>query len=157
MNRRGTISQAQQAGQTRRSNRRGMILLELVIGLSLFAVASIFVLDGLTASVRGVDTARMEADAADLCVTVFSEIQMGQVEMVDSGPNAFEDEQLADWTWEVVVVQQEDLADVPQLKQVEVIIARTESEYKHRVAKLLWEDPNAALEEDEEVEAGVLP
>ena len=154
MNRRFDNSTAA-AHRLRRRPGQGMILLELVIGLSIFVIASVFVLDGLTASLRGVSRARWEAEASDLSVTVFSQIHMGQLEMVDAGPNAFEEEQDADWTWQLTVVDPEDLTDFPQLKHVEVLIARVDGEYSHRVAKLLWEDPNAALEEEDEAE--VLP
>ena len=89
--------------QTTRPNARprachGAVLLEVVLALSLFVMTTSFVLTGLNASIRSVAQTRMEADAGDLAVTALSQVQMGLYEMVDTGPEAFDEPNLEAWT-----------------------------------------------------------
>jgi len=123
---------------------RGAILLEIVIGIGLFVLTAAFVLTGLNASVRATRSAHLDADAADLCVSVLSHIQMGEVAMVSDGPWPFDEPVSPDWTWEVVV---NDVTDDPlqltQLRQVEVTIRHANENVTQRLTQLMWENPEA--------------
>jgi len=120
---------------------RAAVLLEVVLALSLFVMTTSFVLTGLNASIKSVTQTRIEAEAADLAVTALSQVQMGLYEMVDTGPEAFDAQNLEAWTWQMIVTDLEDRQDLPQLKQVQIIIAH-EQGYEHRLLHLVWDDPN---------------
>ncbi len=141
-----------------RGRRRGAILLEVVVGLSLVVVAAVFILDGLNTSLRSTRRASLEATAADLQVTITSFLQMGVVEMVNDGPRAFEDPLPIDhvidpnWTWELVVSELSTESAVPpemapDLRQVQVVIRHEEEDYVLRSTRLMRVPP---LEEEEE-------
>lgn len=123
-----------------------MILLEIVVAMTLFFIGSMFVLDAMTTSSVAVAMAQREAEAADLAVTVMSEVQLGLHELVDAGPEPFEDEALAEWTWEIRVLDSTDHPDLVQLKQIEVIIRHESSELVYRRAMQWWENPNPPQE-----------
>lgn len=127
----------------RRGGGRGAILLEVVIALGLFAMAAVFVLDGLNASVRGVRLAQLEATATDLSVTIDSYLRMGGLPLVTSGPEAFTEPIDDQWSWQVVVNDAPDQQLLPQLKQVEIIIRREVDGFTHRTNRLIWESPLA--------------
>ena len=55
----------------------GSILLEVVLALVLFAAAATVIGIALNSSIASVDRLRLGAQAADLAVTVFSELQLG--------------------------------------------------------------------------------
>ena len=82
------------------TRRRGAVLLEVILAVVLFAATAGVLASGLQWSVRMVSDMRLEGQAADLAVTVLSLIQIGQIDAVTSGPNAFDWPDDA-WTWEV--------------------------------------------------------
>ena len=106
---------------SRASARRfGTILLEVVLAVTLFVAMAAVI---LTAVGRATDAAvrmRLRAQAADLAVTLMSELRMGLVECVDAGPAGYSSERLADWTWQVDV---EPIADPIRARQVKAIVA----------------------------------
>jgi type II secretory pathway pseudopilin PulG len=133
VSRRGVLT----AGEDRRS-RRGTILLEVVIALGLFFVTAAVVFGGLSSSL---DTARrliVRARAADMAVTKLSEIRLGLFEIADDGPNSYEDDDLADWTWEIVTeyLESDVLLEVQEV-QVEVIIKHISSGQEYRLVRVL--------------------
>ena len=114
--------------RTTRSNRtprgrRGVVLLEIVLASGLFATAALVVLAGLNSCYRAVEDMQLEATAADLAVSKLSEIRMGLLAAEDDGPNEYEVEELAGWTWEIVTADTESPIEGPQLKQITIIIA----------------------------------
>jgi len=125
---------------------RGTILMEVVLALALFFVSGAIVFAGLSASFGAVDRLRMQAQAADLAVSLFSEIEMGEVEPVNDGPNAYEEESLADWTWQVVATPMElsSLA-APPMRQVEVIVRNKDGRTICRLRRLVEEPDEAGL------------
>jgi len=119
--------------------RAGVALLEVVLALALFFGVSVAILAGLSACVRSARDVRLEAEAADLAITLLSEMQLGAVEIEDAGPVAYEDETLQDWTWQVVVTPVVgNLTDL-ELTRVEIIIRNTPNDYTHRLYHLLTE------------------
>ena len=106
----------------------GVILMEVILALALFMAAGAVVFGALSASANAVNDLRLQAQAADLAVTKLSEIQMGLLEAIDDGPNAFTEEGLEEWTWQIVTASMEDEPfAAAELKQVEIIIAHKPS------------------------------
>lgn len=127
-----------------RSHRRraGSVLLEVVIAASLFFIAGIFVMDGLNSAIRGVSTIKLEAEAMDLAVTTFSEVQMGLTPLQSVGPVGVAFSGAEGWTYELVVSGLEDALDMPQLKKLEIIVRNEEKGFTHRTTHLVWDNPN---------------
>src|SRR5258708_4398278 len=90
------------AGRTRRRHRQeGAVLLEVILALVLFVAAAAVLTSGLSSSLDGVERLRLNTHAADLAVTVLSELQLGIKSLALSGPQQFE-APLDAWTWELV-------------------------------------------------------
>ena len=123
--------------------RRGVVLLEVVLSLALFFMASLVVLAGLNAALRTAQRVQLTAEASDLAVSLLSEVHMGLVPPLDDGPNVYEDERLVDWTWEIATERvEETLAlDLPELVRVEVIIRHAPSGYVYRIGELVTDEP----------------
>ena len=120
---------------------RGVALLEVVLGLALFFGVAVAILAGLSACVRSATDMRLEAQAADLAITLLSEMQLGAIDIEDAGPMAYEDETLADWSWEVVVTPVVGTLTELELTRVEIVIRNTPHDYTHRLYHLLAESP----------------
>jgi len=123
-----------------------MILLEVVLAMMLFFGGALVILAGLNSSLSGIQRVQIEARAADLAVTLLSEVQMGMVQLVSDGPSSYEDPALAGWTWEISVVpfeeQQLDL-ELPQFQRVEVTIRNESSGYATSLSILMTDEPLA--------------
>lgn len=119
---------------------RGVALLEVVVALSIFFMAAMFVMDGLNSSLRAVHRAQVEADAADLAATILADIQIGILEIKNDGPFIVNEELYPGWTYEVVVTGIDDLPDLPLLKRVEVIVRNDPEEFTYRTTQLIWDD-----------------
>jgi len=120
----------------RSADAAGIVLLEVVLALTLFFAAASIILVGTNRSIRAVDMLRREAQAADLAVTLLSEIQMGLLEPTDAGPEAYE-EPLEDWMWEVVTNDFEEQFVEEGLTQLEIVITHTPSGYTRRLVQWL--------------------
>lgn len=113
------------------------VLLEVVLALTIFVGMAMAVLAGLSTSVRSARRVGLETRAADLAVTLFSEMKLGLVAVEDAGPEAYEDETLADWTWEVAVQPvASELPDV-ELTCVQVTIRNTPAGYAYTLCRLM--------------------
>ena len=126
---------------TSAGRRAGTALLEVVLGLALFFAVAVAILAGLSACVRSARDMRLQARAADLAITLLSEMQLGAVEIEDAGPMAYEDEALEDWSWEVVVTPVIGNLTELELTRVEIVIYNTPYDYTHRLYHLLSENP----------------
>jgi len=126
---------------TAAGRRAGLALLEVVLGLALFFGVAVAILAGLSACVRAARDVRLQARAADLAITLLSEMQLGAVEIEDAGPMAYEDEALEDWSWEVVVTPVIGNLTELELTRVEIVIYNTPHDYTHRLYHLLSESP----------------
>ena len=113
----------------------GVALLEVVVALALFFSMAVAVLGGLSICVQSARQTRLEAQAADLAVTLLSEIQLGVVPVADDGPTAYDDP-LADWTWEIVAGPVESTVPGLELSRVEIIIRNTTQGFTHRLYHL---------------------
>lgn len=131
---------------------RAAILLEVVLSMAIFVTMAGVILAGVRGSILATHRLGLEARARDLAVTALSEVQMGQLPLRDDGPNSYEDESLAGWTWQVVVSEPEIGGQVLALKRVEIVIANTKTDYTYRMGQLVRDDqdqdePDAGQEE----------
>lgn len=135
--------------------RRAVILLEVVLAMTLFFGAALVILAGLSSSLSGIQRVQMEAQAADLAVTLLSEVQMGMVQLVSDGPSGYEDPALADWSWQIAVepYQERQLGlELPEFQRVEVTIRHEPTGYSSSLTILMTDEPP-----DEQVEPDAGP
>lgn len=122
-----------------------------------FAMAGVLFL-GVDSSVRTARRMRLDAQAADLGVTLLSEIQMGLVDPADAGPEAYE-EPLEDWTWEIVTSPLEEMPPDEEVEQVEIIISHASGRCTYRLVQLMAVEPQeeeAPAPEEEDSVGGQL-
>ena len=127
----------------RRGSARAVVLLEVVLSLSLFFGAAMVILSGLNSALRTAQRVQVEAEAADLAVSMLSEIQMGLVPPKDDGPNPYEGEYLRDWTWEIVTETYDEPnpeLPLPEFLRVEVVIRNEATGYVYRISELMTEE-----------------
>ena len=125
-----------------------VVLLEVVLALVLFATAAAIIGAGLSTSIQSVERLRLNAHAANLAVSVLSELQMGTKGFGKSGPQQFE-APFEGWTWEAVPVADEQSAKETGLtRKVEVVIRHQESGIAHRLCQII------RLPEQEEKKTG---
>jgi hypothetical protein len=124
-------------------------LLEVVLALALFFGVAITILGGLSVCMRSVTQVREDAYAADLAITVLSEVQMGVLEAADAGPTPFEDP-FADWTWQTAVATVETTVPGLEMTQIEITVKNTLDGYSYRLYELLppSEDTTAGQSSD---------
>ena len=115
-------------------------MLEVVLALALFAAAAGIIMGGFHSSLSAARQLQIQSQAMDLAVTVLSEVQIGMIPASDSGPNAFEDPELAEWTWAIVVTPAETRLQGAALRRVEVIIANKTRDFTHRLAELIADE-----------------
>ena len=117
----------------------GAVLLEVVLAMALFFTSAMVVTGGLSASMSALRKIKLDAQASDLAVSKLSEVQMGILAAVDEGPNPYEEEDLSQWTWQILAVPADPLGTVQptSLKKVEVIIRNTTDQYTYRLAEFL--------------------
>jgi hypothetical protein len=134
------------------SRASGLALLEVVLALSIFFVTAVFVLDGLNSATRAVRRARLDAQAADLSVTVWSLVQLGEIEMADDGPVQFDEPAPIvsdEWTWELTVLDFDNAnPEYLGLKRIQIVIRNDIEDYTHRTTHLVFVDPYAPEEEE---------
>lgn len=119
-----------------RSN--GAVLLEVVLALVLIAGAAAVIGAGLSASIDRVERLKLNAHAADLAVSVMSELQIGSKVVSEEGPEPFEAPFEA-WTWEAQaeVTTDQKLRDTGRTKKVEVIIRHDDPPVVHRLCQVI--------------------
>ncbi len=145
---------SRRAGGVPCRSRRGVVLLEVVLALALFVMAALVVLAGLNSALDTAQRVQREAEAADLAVSLLSEIQMGLLPPEDVGPEPYEDEAYADWTWEVYTEPYEELTaevELPEFTTVHVIVRHEPSGYTYRLVELMTPDTLAAPPQPEDL------
>ena len=94
---------------------RGVILLEVILALALFAITAGVVVTAMSASIDAAVTMRREDRSANLAASVVACVRAGLIEPVDAGPVPFSEEpfgrDLPDWTWQITAA---DVPDAPQ-------------------------------------------
>jgi hypothetical protein len=113
------------------------VLLEVVLALVLFAAAATIIGAGLNASLDGLERLRLNTHAANLAVSVVSELQMGIKTAGVEGAQPF----LAPyegWTWEVSAGPAgAGQSDSSRLRKVEVAIRHGEPPIVYRLSQML--------------------
>ena len=132
--------------------RRGGILLEVVLAMVLFFSAGAVILAGLGSAIRGMEQLRLDAQAADLAITLMSRLQIGDLELTDAGPSDFEpiegpQQELDGWTWQVITSQMQDTIDAggPTGKLVQVIVRNEPKGYSYRLSQWLATDESGQV------------
>lgn len=123
----------------RRSRRRqsASVLLEVVLALALFVGAATVISSGLNASIQAVYRLRLETHAANLAVSVLSEMQMHARAIVDAGPEPFAPP-FEKWTWKIEITQPETSPlEADAMRKVEVIIRHTEEPVVSRITQFM--------------------
>jgi type II secretory pathway pseudopilin PulG len=114
----------------------GAVLLEVILALALFVTAATIITSGLNASLAGVERLRSNTHAANLAVSVLSELQLGIKSLNADGPQPFEPP-WADWTWEVITLTELGSDQSHRFKSVEVVIRRLEPAFTHRLFQII--------------------
>lgn len=99
-----------------------MVLLEVLLALTLFAIAAAVVGSAQRRALRAVEDMHVESQAANLAQTVLADLATGQIELDDTLPTPY-DEEDETWTYEIAT---EDLTDAEDLKRVTVIVRHTD-------------------------------
>lgn len=122
----------------------GAVLLEVVLALTLFVVAATIIANGMQSSVAAVERLRLDTHAANLAVTVMSELQMKIRPLEPAGPESF-NAPFEDWTWKVEVgsVDSEGMVG-DSLRGVEVIVRHNDPPAVRRLSQLFKIDPSQA-------------
>ena len=116
---------------------RGAILLEVILALVLFAAAATIVGTALTSAVASVERQKLSLHAADLSISMISEIQLGLRSNTTAGPEAFE-KPFEHWTWQLVATPTEtEAGESSDLTRMEVIIRHDNPVVVHRLTQVL--------------------
>jgi hypothetical protein len=117
-------------------SRHGIVLLEVVLALAAFFTVGGLIIASLDAAVGAAEEVRNDARAADLAVTLLSQIHVGLLEPQNTGPE-YCDEPLEDWTWEIVAETVSADPTAPDMLRLEVVVRNTERGRVHRLAELV--------------------
>jgi type II secretory pathway pseudopilin PulG len=117
-----------------------LALLEVVLAMGLFIMAAVFVMDALSASLAAVRRAEIEADGIDLASSVLAMAEAGALPVTSAGPEPSQTD--AEFSWQMVVTTPTDLAGLPGLKHVEVIVKHEQGQV-FRLAQLIADDGGA--------------
>lgn len=118
------------------ARRRGAVLLEVVLALALFLTGAGVVVGSLLTSIEAARRVRDEARAADLAVTILSEVQLGLIAPEETpAPQPFTD--APEWTWQLRAQPVEDADPLAALVRVEVVVTRVDGRYASRLARLV--------------------
>ena len=118
-----------------RTTRRGVILLEVVLALSLLAIGAAVVGSSMRRSLQAIDRMRRRHKAAILAESVLAQLSTNAIELADCPPTELgvalgftEDDDLPPheqpWSYEIVT---EEITDMTGLLSVSVIIRHADS------------------------------
>jgi hypothetical protein len=117
------------------SRQRGSVLLEVVLALALFVAAATVITAGINASIQSTERLRLQNHAANLAITVLSEMQMHVRPIAPVGPEPFA-APLEDWNFQIEVAQDLNSAEGDALRPVEVIIRNSHENVVRRMTQL---------------------
>jgi len=127
-----------------RQDGRAVVLLEVICALVLFVVSAAMILGALNMSIRAVRNSDLKVQGSDLAVTLLSKIRMGVLAAADAGPEAFEDEELSDWTWRIAAEPVDNTAAGILMNRVEVIVKHVPSGQSYHLVQLLAGEDQSA-------------
>ncbi len=137
-----TVRSAQSAGR----RQSGVVLMEIVLALAVFFAIGGIVVGSMNSAARAAGQVAREARAADLTVTIMSQIHMGLIEARDFGPEYLE-EPMDGWTWRIVTEPVSDSFDIPEMVRVEIVVRDTRNDRVHRLTELVLDDVEAVEQE----------
>ncbi len=112
-------------------------MLEVILALVLFVGAAAVLAVAFNSSMEGVERQKRQQHAADLALTVLSEIQLGIRSAGPSGPEPFK-LPFQNWTWQIATSSvEEEPGESSGLTHVEVTIRHTESSLVYRIHQTL--------------------
>ncbi|MBT3278578.1 MAG: hypothetical protein HN909_03685 [Phycisphaerales bacterium] len=135
--------------------RRGAILLEVVLSLSLFVLAAALILSALRASHDAATFVRQDIHGENLAMSILSELEMGQIDLasLDDSPLAFsddEDDPFVDWSWEISSEDLDASSELPPEQQLTIIIRSPNGRVAMRLVTLWPAQDEGELEEVDE-------
>jgi type II secretory pathway pseudopilin PulG len=116
--------------------RRGLLLIEVVLAIAILVFAAGVVVGAFNQAVRQVERLQREADAADMAVSVLSELQMGLLPVAPAGPEPFEIGKLG-WSWQVDVEPLDNLPIGSVIQQVIVTVTHDETGFRYRLTQFM--------------------
>jgi hypothetical protein len=116
----------------------GIVLLEVVLAMGLLVLASGVIVGSMGACTQAASRLKLRAHAADLAVTLASQVQMGVLKAA-SAEGKFDEPGMSDWTWQMRVTASEQ-PDWP-LEQVEFQVRHAPTGVMHRLVELLPVQP----------------
>jgi type II secretory pathway pseudopilin PulG len=124
------------------ANSQGAVLLEVILALVLFVAAATILTSGMSSSLESVERLRLNTHAADLAVSVLSELQLGIKTLEVGGAQPFETPYEA-WTWEIIASPLQSTAEeTSPFKRIEVVIRHDDPALVYRLSQVLRLDPN---------------
>jgi hypothetical protein len=138
------------ASSLRPSSPPGIVLMEVVLALALLVLASGVILGSMNTCTQCALKLKLRSHAADLAVTLASEIQMGVIKPNDTDSGSFAG--LPDWTWQMHV-QSLDLSDNP-LERVEISVRHKPSGVYQGLVQLVPAQPLQVMRQDHSAPAG---
>lgn len=128
------ISRPTKSPCRRSLERQGAVLLEVVLALVLFVAAATVISGALGSSFDGVERQRQQLHAANLAITVHSELDMGLRTLEAAGPEAFAPP-FEEWTWQLQSESAGGENGSSALLRVEVVVRNTNTTTVHRSAQ----------------------
>ena len=121
-----------------------------MLALALFVGAATVVTAGINASIQAVQRVRLQNHAANLAISLMSELQMHARLVAPIGPESFE-APFQDWLYRVAVEQgQENAGEAESLRPVEVIVWNPEEGVTHRLTQFFRASEMATGESEPE-------
>jgi len=108
----------------------------VVLALALFLGAATVISSGLNASIQSAQRLRQENHAANLAISIMSEMQMHARPIAAIGPEPLP-RPFQDWNYKIEVSQEQgNIADIDSLRPVEVIIRHSQENTVYRITQL---------------------
>jgi hypothetical protein len=125
----------------------------VVLALALFVGAATVITAGINASIQAVDRVRLQNHAANLAISLMSELQMHARPIAPIGPESFE-APFQGWLYRIAVEEgQQEIGEAEALRPVEVIVWNPQEGVTHRLTQFFRASEMAAGE----VEPTIVP
>ena len=120
-------------------SRKGAVLLEIVLAMTIFVFSVAVVQSGLVSCLRSLDTVRLQNQAVNLAVTKISEIHMGLLDVIDTAPTSFEeeDESLSEWEWQITTEPIGEDPTAPIMTLVTVTITNASQRITYQLTEIM--------------------
>lgn len=113
---------------------RAVVLLEVVLALTLLVGTVATVGAAMNSCSEAAVRLRIRTRAADMAVTLLSEVQLGLIDAVTTVEKTYDDEALADWVW---CIDTEEVEDIVGLIRLRVTTTHSPTGLSHSLGCLL--------------------